>query len=239
MQDRNQFASRPGAASAAVGLEQLAAMRAEFLRRVYGHLAAAIGLFVLLEVLVFASGLAAPIANALLSVNWLLVIGGLVVAGWAARSFAYKADSLSSQYLGLGLYVLAQVVIFVPLLVMAEMYAPGAISSAALITLIGFTLLTMLALSMRHDFSFLGAMLKWAGIVALLAIVGGVIFGFHLGTWFSVGMVALAGAAVLYDTQKILTTYRDDQYVGGALELFASIALMFWYVLRILIGSRR
>jgi len=239
MQDRNLSFSRPGAQAAAVGVEQLAAMRADFLKRVYGHLAAAIGVFILLEVLLFSSGLAMPIANAMFGVNWLLVLGGFMLAGWLGRSFAYKADSLTSQYVGLGIYVLAQAIIFVPLLVLANYYAPGAIGSAALITLIGFTLLTMLALSMRRDFSVLGGLLKWAGIVALLAIVGGVIFGFELGTWFSVGMVALAGAAVLFDTQRILTTYRDDQYVGGALELFASIALMFWYVLRILIGSRR
>ncbi len=239
MQDRSDHAARSGAADAAVGVDQLAAMRAEFLKRVYGHLAAAIGLFVLLEVLIFTSGLAEPMARAMLGVNWLFVLGGFVVAGWLGRSFAYRAGTLASQYAGLAVFVVAQAIIFVPLLFVAEYYAPGAISSAALVTLIGFTLLTMLALSMRHDFSFLGGLLKWAGILALLAIVGGVLFGFQLGTWFSVGMVGLAGAAVLYDTQKILTTYRDDQYVGASLELFASIALMFWYVLRIFIGSRR
>jgi uncharacterized protein len=127
----------------------------------------------------------------------------------------------------------------VPLLFVANHYAPGAISSAAMITLLGFTLLTFVALSMRHNFSFLGGILRWAGIVALLAIVGGVFFGFELGTWFSVGMIALAGAAVLYDTQRILTTFPDERYVGAALELFASIALMFWYVLRLLIATRR
>jgi FtsH-binding integral membrane protein len=172
-------------------------------------------------------------------VNWLLVLGGFMVVGWLGRSFAYRAGSIGSQYLGLGLFVLGQAIIFVPLLVVANHYAPGAIASAAVITLIGFTLLTMVALSMRTNFSFLGSVIRWAGIVALLAIVGGVIFGFELGTWFSVGMVGLAGAAVLYDTQRILVTFPDDRFVGAALELFASVALMFWYVLRILIGSRR
>ena len=162
-----------------------------------------------------------------------------MVVGWLGRSFAYRAGSIGSQYLGLGLFVVGQAIIFVPLLVIANHYAPGAIGSAAVITLIGFTLLTLVALSMRTNFSFLGSIIRWAGIVALLAIVGGVIFGFELGTWFSVGMVGLAGAAVLYDTQRILVTFPDDRFVGAALELFASVALMFWYVLRILIGSRR
>jgi len=230
---------RSQAQAEAIGADQLASVRSEFLKRVYGHLAAAIAAFVLIEVALFQSGMAQGIAKALLGVNWLLVLGGFMALAWVGRSFAYKAGSVGSQYLGLGIYVVGQAIIFVPLLFMADYYAPGAISSAALITLIGFTLLTMVALSMRNDFSFLGGILRWAGVVALLAIVGGVIFGFELGTWFSVGMVAIAGAAVLYDTQKILVSFPDDRYVGASLELFASIALMFWYVLRLLMGSRR
>lgn len=228
-----------GGQSAAIGHEQLAAMRGVFLKRVYGHLAAAIGLFTLIQVLLFQSGVAYPMAQSMLSVNWLLVLGGFMVIGWLGRSIAYKAGSITSQYAGLGLFVVGQAIIFVPMLVIADANFPGAIRSAALITVIGFTLLTMVALSMRHDFSFLGGIMRWAGIVALLAIVGGVAFGFELGTWFSVAMIGLAGAAVLYDTQKILVTFPDERYVGASLELFASIALMFWYVLRLLMGSRR
>jgi uncharacterized protein len=223
----------------AVGLDQLAVMRGAFLQRVYGHLAAAVAIFTLIEIFLFTSGLVVPIARGLLSVNWLLVLGGFMLIAWLGRGFAYRARSLSSQYFGLGLFVLAQSIIFAPLLLIANDHAPGAISSAALITLLGFTLLTLVALSMRHDFSFLGGILRWAGVVALLGIIGGVVFGFHMGTWFSVAMIALAGGAVLYDTQRILTTFPDDRYVGAALELFASIALMFWYVLRLLIASRR
>ena len=73
----------------------------------------------------------------------------------------------------------------------------------------------------------------WAGIAAMLLIVASVIFGFQLGTIFSVAMVALAGAAILYSTSKILKTYPEDRYVSASLELFASVALMFWYVLRL------
>lgn len=229
----------PQGRAMAVGVEQLAAMRGAFLQRVYGHLAAAVAAFTLIEIYLFSSGLAYPLARSLLAVNWLLVLGGFMLVAWLGRSFAYRAASLSSQYLGLGLFVLAQAIIVAPLLVIAFDAAPGAVESAAVITLLGFTLLTMVALSMRRDFTFLGGILRWFGLLALLAIAGGVLFGFHLGTWFSVGMIGLAGAAVLYDTQRILTTFPDDRYVGAALELFASIALMFWYVLRLLIGTRR
>jgi FtsH-binding integral membrane protein len=51
-------------------------------------------------------------------------------------------------------------------------------------------------------------------------------------------MVALAGASILYNTSNVLLHYPEDRYVGAALQLFGSVALMFWYVLR-LMNSRR
>ncbi len=230
---------QPHATADALETDQLASMRGVFLSRVYGHLAAAIVAFTGIEIVLFKTGAAMAITEFVMGVNWLLILGGFMVVGWLGRRIAYSAGSISSQYGGLFIYVLGQSIIFAPMLVIANAYAPGAIQSAAAVTLIGFTLLTMIALSMRQNFSFLGSILRWAGVVALMAIVGGVVFGFELGTWFSVGMVALAGAAVLYDTQRILVTFPDDRFVGAALELFASIALMFWYVLRLFMGSRR
>src|SRR6202000_2743504 len=63
--------------------------------------------------------------------------------------------------------------------------------------------------------------------------------GFQLGTWFSVAMIGFAGAAVLYDTSNIIHVYPEDRYVAAAMPLFASIALMFWYVLRLFRGGTR
>ena len=51
-------------------------------------------------------------------------------------------------------------------------------------------------------------------------------------------MVGLAGAAILHDTSNVLHHFPEDRYVGAALELFASVALMFWYVLRLFMSSR-
>ena len=90
----------------------------------------------------------------------------------------------------------------------------------------------------RKDFSFLRGILFWGGIIALVTIVGGVLFGFQLGTFFSVAMVALAGAAILYDTSNVLHHYPEDRYVAASLELFASVALMLWYVLQLLMSRR-
>jgi len=222
----------------AAGVASSAEERGLFIVRVYGHLLAAIAAFTLFEVYLFKAGYAENIARSLMGVNWMLVLGGFMVSGWLARGMAARAGSLGMQYLGLGLYVMAQGIIFVPLLYVAEYYSGGGvIRSAAILTILGFTGLTLIVFQTRRDFSFLGAMLKWGGVLALLAIGGSVFFGWQLGTWFSLGMVALAGAAVLHDTSNIIRYWSQDRYVGAALELFASVALMFWYILRLL--SRR
>jgi FtsH-binding integral membrane protein len=173
----------------------------------------------------------------MLGVGWLLVLGGFMLAGWLFSGMAARAQTRSAQYVALAGYVLAEAIIFVPLLVIAEINAPGAISSAALLTLVGFGALTGIAMTTSKDFTFMGGILRWIGVSALLLIVGSVLFGFQLGMFFSFAMVVFAGATILYSTSKILRTYPEDRYVSAALELFASVALMFWYILRIF--SRR
>jgi uncharacterized protein len=212
--------------------------RARFIVRTYNHLFGAIALFTLIEIGLFMSGIAQAMAEAMMGVSWLLVLGGFVLVSWLASRFAHTAESKPVQYLALGGFVFAEAIIFVPLLFIAQRVAPGAIQSAALVTMVGFGGLTAIAFISKKDFSFLGAFIKWAGVCALLLIVGGVLFGFQLGMFFSVAMVGLAGASILYDTSNVLHHFPEDRYVGAALELFASVALMFWYVLRIFISSR-
>lgn len=212
--------------------------REKFIVRTYNHLFGAIVLFALIEIGLFMSGLAQSIALAMMGTSWLIVLGGFVVVSWLASRAAHRSTKKSTQYLALGGFVLAQAIIFVPLLYIADNYAPGAIQSAAMVTIAGFAALTGIAFWTRKDFSFLGGLLRWAFVLALVAIVAALLFGFELGTWFSVGMVGLAGAAILYDTSNVLHHFPEDRYVAAALQLFSSVALMFWYVLRIFIGSR-
>ena len=206
--------------------------RSRFINRTYAHLTGAVFAFTGLEIALFKSGIADNIVRAL-GGNWMLVLGAFIVVGWLASSIAHRATSSGMQYAALAAYVVAEAVIFVPILWMADRFAPGAISSAALITFVGFAGLTATVFITGQDFSFLGGLLKWMGIVALLAIFGGLIFGFQLGTWFSVAMVGLAGASILYTTSNVLHHYPEDRYIAASLELFAAVALMLWYVLRI------
>ncbi len=212
--------------------------RSQFIMRTYTHLFGAMIAFTLIEVWLFSTGLAETIARAILGTSWLLAMGAFMVVGWLASRTAHNATSTGAQYAALGGFVVAEAVIFVPLLYMANHYAPGAIQSAASVTLLGFAGLTAVAFISRKDFSFLGSILKWGFLVALVLIVAGVVFGFHLGTFFTVGMIALAGGAILYDTSNVLHHYPEDRYVGASLELFASVALLFWYVLSFFIASR-
>jgi len=208
--------------------------RATFMTRVYSHLFGALVAFALIEIALFTSGLAEGIASAMLGTSWLLVLGAFMILGNVAAGAAHRATALSTQYLALGAYVVLEALIFVPLLYVADTYAGGGvIATAGFVSLAGFAGLSAVGIFSRKDFSFLGGILKWGFIVALLLIAGSLIFGFHMGLVFSVAMVALAGGSILYSTQRILHEYPEDRYVGASLNLFAAVALLFWYVLSI------
>ena len=227
MQPQMQTSYRPVA-------ESSQASRAEFLLKTYAHVFAALSAFALLEIALFKSGAAEALLRMLGGASWLVVMGAFVLVGWLCTFTAHRVQSLTLQYVALCAYVVMEALVFVPLLFLADANAPGTISSAAYITLAGFAGLTAVAYFTRIDFSFLRAVLIWAGICALIAVVAGAVLGFELGTWFSVAMVALAGGSVLYNTSNILLRYPEDRYVAAALELFGSVAMMFWYVLRLL-----
>jgi FtsH-binding integral membrane protein len=212
--------------------------RAQFITRTYTHVVGGILGFILVEMGLFESGLAEQVARFMLGFNWFLILGAFMAVGWLATRTAQTSSSIGMQYFAYGAYVVAEALIFVPLLYVADAKAPGAIDSATLITALGAGGLMFVAHRTRKDFSFLRAILMWGGVVAILAMVGGAIFGFQLGTWFSVAMIGFAGAAVLYDTSNIIHAYPEDRYVSAAMQLFASIALMFWYVLRLVMGNR-
>jgi uncharacterized protein len=213
--------------------------RRAFLARTYLHLFAAIVLFTAIEVVLFSTGVVVPLTRALLGTSWLLVLGGFMIVGYLASRTAATAVGRPAQYAALTGFVVAEAIMFAPLLLIASLQAPGMIGSAAAVTLFGFALLTGMVMWTKQDLGFLGGLLRWIGILALVLIAASVIFGFTLGTLFSVGMVGFAGAAILYETSEVLHRYPQDRHVGAALQLFSSVALMFWYVLRLFMGSRR
>lgn len=213
--------------------------RARFITRVYTLVLAAILALVGLEVALFKSGVADRLNQAMRGVPWILILGGFMVVGWLARRAVWKLDSLPAHYAALVAYIVAKALIVLPLLWRANEFAPGAIQSAAQITLMSAAALTLVVWWTRTDFTFLRSVLRWGGMMALVAIVGGLAFGWHLGTWFNLAMVALAGGSILYDTSAVIKHHRRNRYVAEALSLFASIAMMFFYVLRQLSRAQR
>jgi len=206
--------------------------RSNFIWKCYAHVVGAILAFAGVEVYLFQSGVAASITAPMLN-NWWIVLGAFILGGWGASHVAHRIQSTGAQYAALAFFVVLEALIFAPMLYIAAMTQPGVIDSAAGVTLLGSIALIATAMITRKDFSFLRGLLVWGGLLAMVGIIASLIFGFQLGTWFSVAMIGFAGAAVLYDTSNILHHYPQDKYVAASLALFASIALMFWYILRL------
>ncbi|HJV07927.1 MAG TPA: Bax inhibitor-1 family protein [Chromobacteriaceae bacterium] len=215
--------------------------RATFIRRTYLYLAGALGLFTVLCAAFVSSGLGVVMIKALskTSYSWLLVLGAFMLVAKLATHLSENAASNSTQAIGLGLYVLAEALIFAPLLTLAYMVDPTIVPTAGLLTLMLTGGLTYTAFSTKSDFSFLAPILAIGSLVALGVIVCSVLFGFTLGIVFSGAMLLLAGGMILFDTSRIIRDYPADRPAGAALHLFASVALLFWYVVRILMQLQR
>lgn len=224
-----------------VAAEAPADARAAFIRRTYGHLAVALAAFAALEAALLQwSGAEALAARMTEGMNWLLVLGVFMVATWIADRWARSEVSSGIQYLGLALMVAAYAILFLPLLYIATNYVgPDVIVNAALLTGALFFGLTAVVVTTRKNFSFLRGILAVIALLALGLIVASILFGFSLGLWFSFAMVGLAAGMILYTTSNILFEYRTDQHVAASLALFAAVAMLFFYILRILIALRR
>lgn len=213
--------------------------RATFIRQTYLHLLGAVLAFIGIEAALLNSPLAESMTQLLLgngNVGWLIVMVAFVGVSWLANSWASSATSKGTQYLGLGLYVVAQAVIFVPLLYIARAYDPSIITTAAVLTGVIFCGLTAIVFWTGADFSFLRTALSIAGFGAIAIIVCSMIFGFNLGLFFVGAMIVFASGYILYDTSNVMHHYRIGQHVAAALALFASVALLFWYMVQLLMS---
>ncbi len=208
-----------------------------FYKKTYTHVALGVLLFVFFEYLLLQSETVVSFMMSLtVGYKWLLLLGGFMFITTYAESTALKSQDKNLQYLAYAIYVLAQAIIFVPMIYFAMYYAeagPEMLQQAAIVTLALFTGLSAVVLLTKKDFSFLKTGLIVGGFIAIGLIIAGTLFGFDLGLWFSVGMCLLAGGSILYQTSNLVHKYSQDQYIPAALGLFASLMLLFWYILRI------
>lgn len=207
--------------------------RSEFIWKCYAHVVGAILALVAIEYYLFSSGAAYPIANVMLQSPF-MVLAGFVALSWGASHLAHKLESITAQYAAFAGFVFLWAIMFVPMLAMAMQMDPSGsmIESAAGVTVFGCVALIATVMITRKDFSFLRGVLVWGFFIAMGLIGASFLFGWNLGTWFSVGMIGFAGVAVLYDTSNIMHHYPQNKYVAASMALFASIAMMFWYILR-------
>lgn len=210
--------------------------RVAFYRKTYTYVAIAVLLFIVTEYLFFQSPMIVNFAMSLVGGwSWLLLLGAFMFITNYAEGLALKTRDKNQHYLALGIYVIAEAFIFIPLLLVAFSMVDGVamLQQAAVMTIALFAGLSSVVILTKKDFSFLRSILAIGFFLAIGLMVAGLIFGFDLGLWFSVGMVALAAGSILYTTSNMVHKYDEEQYVAAALGLFASLMLLFWYILRI------
>ena len=215
--------------------------RVEFYKKTYTHVTLGVLVFIIIEAFFLNTPM---ITNFALSLTqgkmWFLMLGGFMLVTYQAEKMAINSQERNKQYLGFGIFIVAEAFIFIPLLYIAMNMTGGVdlIKQAALLTVALFAGLSATVILTNKDFSFLKSALTIGGFIALGLIGAGLLFGFNLGLWFSVGMVILAAGSILYQTSNLVHKYNTDQYVAAALGLFASLMLMFWYILRIFMSKK-
>lgn len=207
-----------------------------FYKKTYAHVAGGVLAFFIAEFILLQSN---TIIDFMLSMTqgwrWLIMLGGFMLMTNYAESTALKTSDKNKQYLAYGIYILAEAIIFIPLIYIAMMYSGGMelINQAAIVTLSLFGGLTAVVFVTKKDFSFLRSILTIGFFIAIGLIIAGTLFGFDLGLWFSVGMCVLAAGSILYQTSNLIHKYTNEQYIPAAIGLFASLMLLFWYVIQL------
>ena len=215
--------------------------RIAFYKKTYSHVAGGVLVFVLFEYLLLQSEtLIAFMLSMTEGYKWLIMLGGFMLATNYAEGMALRTSDKNIQYLAYAIYIFFEAIIFVPMIYMVAYYmesGPEILNQAAIVTLALFTGLSAVVLFTKTDFSFLKTGLTIGFFIAIGLIIAGTIFGFNLGLWFSVGMCLLAGGSILYQTSNLVNKYGMEDYIPAALGLFASLMLLFWYILRIFMSK--
>jgi FtsH-binding integral membrane protein len=231
-----------------------AADRAAFFRRTYGLVAIGFAAFAALLAIFFVgfdqrSGIAFAVFAGLGSMisslgGWSILL--VMLAFWGAttvaQSLAFNRASRGAQYAGLGLYVVLEALIFIPLIGYVILSTKGNASTvllpAGIVTAGMIAGLTALVFMTNLDFSFLQVAIILGSFAALAIAIVAAIAGLSLGAWFSIAMIVLMATVILYQTNEIKNTLETDQHVAAAFILFSSFVTLLFYVIRFFAGRR-
>ena len=235
--------------------------RAAFFRRTYGLVAIGFAAFaVLLYVFFqgfeyqrglpgFGTGIAAAVFGGLQNMmqsmgSWSILL--VMLAFWGAttvaQSLAFNRSSRGTQYAGLGLYVILEALIFIPLIGYVIMSTDGnarsVLQPAGIVTAGMIAGLTALVFMTNLDFSFLKVAIILGSFAALAIAIVAAFADMNLGAWFSIAMIVLMATVILYQTNEIKNTMETDQHVAAAFVLFSSFVTLLFYVIRLFAGRR-
>lgn len=239
MDENNPYSSleAPPAAFAA------ASERAAFLKKVYGLL--------FLGILGFAATLWAagnvPIVNGWAvsmgraiygsRFGWVLYIGIFIGGSMAVHAVAEK-KVLGGIAFAAWAFLLAMLIAPIVLMINSTVAGPKIISQASGLTALVFGGLTGYVLYTGKDFSWLKGALTVLCFALFGAFLLGMLMGFSMGMWYSVGIVVLFAGYILYDTSQILHRLPTTMAMSGAIMLFTDVVLLFKHILILLWSSR-
>ena len=236
--------------------------RVAFLRKTYAHLGVALIAFAALSagIMRFAPATSFRFSGWALSgrLNWLVVMGLFILVGYIAEHLARSNTSRGVQYLGLAIGVASWSLLLQPILWVLflkfgnpEMLrgdgggglmsgqAAAILMQAVVITLSIFIGLTATVFITKKDFSFMRGALAIGSFAALGVIIASMAFGFSLGAVFCGAMILLMAGYILFQTSLVMSYFPPQGYVAAALMLFSTVAMLFWYVLQMLMSLNR
>lgn len=211
--------------------------------RVYTKLTFSILALALIEALVFALFGAESIV-AFAQQNIKLMGGALLLlcifGPMVGNAILARNPSRGTMYALLGYYILLEAAILLPILAVAALFfGPTIIWQACGLTVAMFIALSASVFMTRKDFTFLRSFLLFTGIAAIILIAASFLFGFELGTWFTVALIFFACGYILYDTSNMLLYSQDEDDIICTIALFTSVMTLFFYILRLLMELNR
>lgn len=240
--------------------------RVAFLRKTYAHLGMSLVAFAAITAALFKFApqltwkMSTLFGSSMFGMLGLVLVLVFLMVG--AERLAASGTSRGMQYVGLGLGILLQVFMLLPLIWILmfkfSSFTPeqvymirsgqmvAALNGAALsilmqavvITLAIFIGLTLVVFITKKDFSFLRGALVICSFAAIGLVLASILFGFSMGALFSAFIVLLMAGYILYETSVILTRFPPTMHVLAALVLFTTIATLFRAILNILISLR-
>jgi len=209
-------------------------IRAGFIRKVYGILAAQMTMTCLICTCAMLIPPVRAAFVALMSIPYamLLVFAPAICVLCALQ--AKKAEHPTNYYLLWIFTALMSVSIAGICAVYQEAGLGYLVLEAFAITASCFIGLSLYAMKSGKDFQWMGGMLSMGLMGMLMFSFLGFIFGFSGGILYSLFGVVLFCGFILYDTNRVMKIYGPDDAIMASIELYLDILNLFLYILEML-----